>query len=119
MTPSSALRKETHRLCERLYPNHRGGQIVVKPSTGGSVRITFPASVGSDQLSGYTPSKMQEAILEVLKRAAGEDPITGEDLAKAAGYEATGGAWRKALAGLIASGQITNCRPGYMIRNEA
>lgn len=79
--------------------------------------VPIPAAVEPDTAAPLTA--MQEAIVEVLKRSAGEPPVTGDDLAQLAGYESTGGAWRKAIAELLMRGYIENCRPGYRLRTEA
>lgn len=116
MTPPRAFRAAAHAMFTRFYPDHGGGVITVHLH-GADVVVPIPAAVDKDAPGPLTP--MQDAILEVLKRAAGEDPMTGDDLAEAAGYDGASGAWRRAIADLILRGYIENCRPGYRLRTEA
>lgn len=116
MTPPTAFRSAIHAQFTRFFPDHSGGTAIVE-LYGQTITVPIPSAIADDI---ETPlSKMQEAIIEALKRSAGELPVTGDDLAQIAGYEGTGGGWRRAIADLIIRGYIENCRPGYRLRTEA
>lgn len=117
MTPPHTFRAAIHQQFDRFYPGHDGGKVLVRWK-GGSIRTEIPCALATVPFDRAL-SACQEAIVEALKKCDGEPPITGEALAKLAGYESSGGAYKRALAALIAAGQVINCRPGYQLRNEA
>lgn len=116
MRPVTGFRSAIHTQFTRFYADHDGGSVTVKLH-GHDVVVAIPAAIKPDEPPPL--SAMQEAIIEALKRSAGEPPITGDNLAEIAGYVGGGGAWRKAIADLLLRGYIENCRPGYRLRTEA
>lgn len=96
-------------------PTFLSAKLIIEMPHDEDVRISIRA--GCRECPDTTFSAMQEAILEALSKHVG-DPIVADDLAKLAGYEATGGAWKRALAELVTRGYLENCRPGYRLRTE-
>lgn len=101
---------------DAAWPGHQGGELVVWLPNQRRAVMPLRVYLSDCEPSSTALSTMQEAIVEALERHT-EGPMLGNELADAAGYRATGGAWKRALAGLVDMGRIGNGGRGYLLKS--
>lgn len=111
----SEFHDELRAVFAKHYPDFRMAKIVLTlpPDLDTKLRV-FPNGNYRGASDDNVPA-MARNILDALEESNG--PLTGEELAKAAGYEHSG-AFKRMLARLLEEKLIVNKSPGYTLSSR-